>query len=158
MKPATLRPRKRQLGLSIIELMVVVTLTLVVTMMAVQIGVQWVHGSRVSRTQSALQHAFSATKSAALQNNLAVTGQEASASLCLSDERMAAVVGGDCARTPFWSAPLERQVAIRLGQTGTVSCISLNNAGVPVEADGCEPDLNYSVSAGNVRVDNKLLY
>lgn len=150
----------RQRGLTLIELMVGILLVSILSLMSAQLGGQWVNGARVSRTQATLQQAYSAAKSAALQNNRAVTGQDVAASLCIQAQpnQITAVLGGDCTATPFWSAPLDSSVSIDLGNINTGTCIQLNNAAVPVPAAQCTLEPIYAISAGTVHVQDKQLH
>jgi prepilin-type N-terminal cleavage/methylation domain-containing protein len=155
----TMRPTHNLLsGFTLVEMMVVVTITSVLALMAVQLGSNWTDNSKVSRQQASLQHAYSFAKAVALQNHLAVTGSEIASTLCLGSDELKVVLGHDCTGSALWRGAREAAVQISLGETGVATCVSLNSAGLPVPVSGCTASLDYEITAGSIHVSNKKLY
>lgn len=147
---------QRQQGLTLIELMVVITLLGILAGMGAQLGGAWLNSAKVSKGQATLQHAFSAAKSAALQNPQARTAQEVAAALCLGSSAVFTVLGEDCTSPSIWSGRLDTGVSVQLGAGQT--CVGLSSTGVPVIGTNCGTSVDYTVMAGNVKVEDKRLY
>lgn len=152
--------RIQALGLTLIELMVVVAIMSTLAMVAARFGVQWSNSSKVTQAQAMLQQAYALAKATALQNYRGQVNGGAAAVLCFSNTQLNVYQGPTCSGKAVWTRPWDSGVAITFGTPATAaSCIGLTSAAVPVASAGaltCATNLNYSLTAGTVNVSKSL--
>ena len=152
--------RADQAGVTLIELMVVLLIMLTLAVIGARLGTFWNQSAQLTQSQAVLQHAFSFTKSAALQNALAQPASDAAATLCFSGTQLSVHRGEGCGGAVIWTGALATGASLSMGAPGAVPvCVALSSAGQPQPgSQACTTSLNYSLSLGAASVSDKTPY
>ncbi len=153
----------KQIGMTLIEMMIVVLLIGLLALAASPFSSAWVDSADVSKTVAALEQAVGGAKAAALRNATAVQGDAAASALCLADSKLqlvAAVAGSaiDCnavvADAVLWSTAIPQRVDIKWGELGISDwmCSCFTNKGLlsatAPNCNACATNLTFTVSSG----------
>lgn len=152
----------RQRGLTLIETAITLTISALLVALGASFASTWTHNAQVSQAQTAVQHAYSATKALALQNPNGQTMNSAAAILCFSSGAVAVYPGSACSGTAVWQAAIPSGVSILFGSptpNTAPSCIALDNAGSPTSsATACTTTLKYLISKQSAYAVPSTLY
>jgi len=148
----------RQAGFTLIELMVVVTLTAILLILSAAFGIHWTRNASVTRAQATLQQAYSVAKSLALANPGQQVSGAGAATVCFAPAGITVYSGSKCSGNLVWAGTLPTGVSLSVGGA-TTGCLALSDAALPVAgASGCTASRTYSISRGDVSVTGKALY
>lgn len=147
----------KQLGVTFVEMMVVLLIVGLIAAAASPSTSAWVDGARVDEGIAALDEAVGRAKAAAMRNTAKIIGEQAPASkLCFSESKVSLVIPtspGDsltCDLTPVWSTTLSSSVSVKIADLDWV-CSCFNNKGLivkPVVCNTCSDLLKFKFQSG----------
>jgi prepilin-type N-terminal cleavage/methylation domain-containing protein len=148
-EPIVDSPLGKQIGFSLIELMITLVIFAMLTLAAVSLGSSWVISSDLQKSESVLKMAHAKAKSLAIRNSggnaagLQITGQKVF--VCQGN-----ITGGCNASNAVWSASFAKNSTIAVNATEDLG-IQLNRNGLSTQP------LTYSISKGGDSVDGSLV-
>jgi Tfp pilus assembly protein FimT len=143
-------------GFTLVEILVVLTLTVVGFLVAAPFTAAWVDSSRVVEARAALQQAYTQARAVALRNGEGAIGDAPAAVMC-----MASGVPAGCGTAPLWrqAVPGGAATAMTLGGQA-VGCVAFANTGRMVafslSGANCATDPAFLVSRGGENVAGTL--
>ena len=157
------RRRLRQRGLTLLETAITLTISALLVALGASFATSWTHNAQISQAQTAVQHAYSATKALALQNPTRQQMNSAAAVLCFASSAVSVYAGSACSGTAVWQAALPAGVNVLFGAptpNATPSCIALDNVGAPTTsgATTCTTTLDYRISKQTAYAISSTLY
>lgn len=130
-----------QRGVTLIELMIVVVITLLLVLLGVPLASRWTHGSHVTESYGLLMQGYDQLRAVALRNPDGVAFGLTAAGMKLIDGRTLLVcrgnpAGPDCdddGSALAWSADLVRGNGVQITIGGDANAeIALDNTGMPI--------------------------
>lgn len=141
--------RYHQRGISLIELMVVMTILMIITLLAVPLGGGWVKSTHLNHAHDVLQEGYATARAQALRNTGNVSGMAAAATLKVNGIKLSVDYPDPSDSTKvvtLWLGEVNADTAVVLGGTGTGCAIpdtlALTTSGLPTDPE-C---LNYTLS------------
>ena len=153
----------KQLGVTLVELLVGLVILSAVMMTAVPLTSSWVNSAMVRDAQALLQQAYGRTKALGLANPAAIKTGEAAAYMCVANAHLYVqpINAGTCGTGYAWGAELKSGVSITVSGAGQFSCLGMDARGVPVALtlgeSTCTTSKALTVSKGNQN-DSTTLY
>lgn len=144
---------QRQLGVSLIELMVCIVIAMLLAAAATPFALSWSHQSSVRQTHAQLRQGLSQLKATALRNPLAARSPNASATLVTQSGQLCLHAGLpamlNCAGA-LWQSSVPASVKVA---NAASSCVALDNQGLPIEAavgdSACATGPTFDISRGD---------
>jgi Tfp pilus assembly protein FimT len=145
-------------GLTLIELLIVIFLLALTLTRAVPLTMDWMHGVRLTDTESQLMEAFGMAKAKALRNSNGIMEGNPVAAVCFANKYLKVVVGADnthpanCASSPIvWSSPVSANITLA-GGGDVFSCLCFDSASQLSRVQACATcngSMDLTVSSGN---------
>lgn len=142
-----IKPMSKQLGFTLIETMIIVTIVGILAGLGSAFTVNWVRQAELNTATASLESAINLARSAAIRNATGVVGDQTSGHLCLSNHTLIVHIGGDedetgtestCSTTSLYNFKISSNITIKAAsETDDFKCIAFNNSGQVVEAAGC---------------------
>ena len=146
----------KQKGFTLIEMMVVITITLIMTVGTGLMGNYWSNNSKASTAQSQLLESVSRAKALALRNSTGVLSGNAVISLNNAQGLLTLCAGNTTNCTaPLWQGTLPSNATITSGGTALV-CMMWDNQAMPVVMNKCSTSASYTITAGSVSITGSL--
>lgn len=150
-------------GFTLVEILVVLTLTVVGFLVAAPFTAAWVDSSRVVEARAALQQAYTQARAVALRNGEGAIGDAPAAVMCMASGTLFVHQGvpAGCGTAPLWrqAVPGGAATAMTLGGQA-VGCVAFANTGRMVafslSGANCATDPAFLVSRGGENVAGTL--
>lgn len=142
--------KTQQVGFTLIELMITITLLGVILMMGTSLTRAWIHQSQVNSALKTVQEATTQTKAFALRNTHNTGINEPSASLCLYNSTIKIIYGICPTIEPsdvIQTFELSKGISIKEG-TDTFICMEFNYVGVVLPSSTCTHSTNPTLTIG----------
>lgn len=135
----------KQLGFTLIETMIIVTVTGILAVLGSGFTVNWVRQAELNTATVSLESAINLARSAAIRNATGVLGDHTSGHLCFSNHTLIVHIGGNttgaestCSTTSSYNFKISSNITIKAAsETDNFKCIAFNNRGQVVTAAGC---------------------
>ena len=137
----------KQLGFTLIETMIIVTIVGILAGLGSAFTVNWVRQAELNTATASLESAINLARSAAIRNETGVVKDKTAGHLCFSNHTLTVHIGGDtsgaestCSTTSFslYNFEISSNVTIKAAsETDNFKCIAFNNSGQVVTAAGC---------------------
>jgi len=135
----------KQLGFTLIETMIIVTIIGILAVLGSGFTVNWVRQAELNTATASLESAINLARSAAIRNATGVVGDQTSGHLCFSNHTLIVRIGVDttgaestCSTTSLYHFKISSNIIIKAAsETDNFKCIAFNNSGQVVEAAGC---------------------
>ena len=151
---------KRQLGVTLIELMITTAIMAAMSLVSMAFGTGWVTENRLIEAENQLVVAFDKAKSTALRNRYGKVGGSAASTVCLSNQIISvheatSAAAASCATTAIWQADLHERISVSAGGT-SLSCLCVTSK-AELTATGCgscatTTSLNLTMGNDNVSI------
>ncbi|TBW58459.1 prepilin-type N-terminal cleavage/methylation domain-containing protein [Marinobacter halodurans] len=140
--------RRRERGLSLIELMVVMTILMILALLTVPLGGGWVRNTHLNHAHDVLMEGYATARVLALRNTANVSGKAVAATLRVNGTSLS--VGhpdpDDGTKVvTLWSGQVEADTTVTLGDAASCAVpntVDLTANGLPTDL-GC---LNYTLT------------
>ncbi|MDQ9092140.1 prepilin-type N-terminal cleavage/methylation domain-containing protein [Pseudoalteromonas haloplanktis] len=147
------------MGLSLIELMVVVSIIAVLALIAVPFTQAWVYDTQINDAKSQLNRAYTHTKALALRNPVDTRGDSNSAA-CVSLTNNTLEVrqpnGSACSGAVIWQDSWPEGVQLT-SNNAALTAIFINNRGqVLINSTPINTNLDYALSKGSANDTGQL--
>lgn len=143
-----IKPMNRQLGFTLIETMIIVTIIGILAVSGSAFTVNWVRQAELNTATASLENAINLARSAAIRNATGVVGDQTSGHLCLSKHVLIVHIGGDedetgtgtgtestCSSTSLYNFKISSNITIKTAsETDNFNCIAFNNSGQVVNS------------------------
>lgn len=128
----------RPLGVTLIELLIVIALMGVLSVAGMSFTGRWVDSNRILEGNNLLSQAYSRTKAAALRNEFGMVGDEPAAALCFGNSTLTIYTAKSdteaASCTPasskkLWSAPVSERLSVKINNSAgaNFSCVCLGS-------------------------------
>ncbi|RQO58646.1 hypothetical protein DBR47_13225 [Paucibacter sp. KBW04] len=151
------RARREQTGVTLIELMVCILITLLLAAAATPFALAWSHQSSVRQTQAQLQQGLSQLKAIALRNPMAARTPNASATLVTRAGQLCLHAGEPAALTcegALWQSLIPAAVTVAREPN---NCVALDSNGLPIDvqidAQTCRLQPTFLIRRGNEQIE-----
>lgn len=150
---------KRQLGFTLVELMIVIAVLAFLILATVPLTGAWVQSADVTEVHGDFTEAVGRAKAAAMRNSPAITGNNPVTAICISNTKVLSVLENNGANTPnctantgkkLWSTQLDTDVNFT-SAGAAVSCMCFDNKGLLTTqaCAGCLSVTNFTVASGS---------
>lgn len=139
----------RQLGFTLIETMIIVTIIGILAVSGSAFTVNWVRQAELNTATASLENAINLARSAAIRNATGVVGDQTSGHLCFSSHTLSVHIGSDtvgvgsdtvgakstCSSTSLYNFKISSNITIKAeSETDNFNCIAFNNSGQVVNS------------------------
>ena len=137
-----IKPMNRQLGFTLIETMIIVTIIGILAVSGSAFTVSWVRQAELNTATASLESAINLARSAAIRNATGVVGDQTSGHLCFSSHTLSVHIGSDtvgakstCSSTSLYNFKISSNITIKAeSETDNFNCIAFNNSGQVVNS------------------------
>ena len=150
-------------GFTLVEILVVLTLTVVGFLVAAPFTTAWVDSSRVVEARAALQQAYTQARAIALRNGAGAIGDAPAALMCMASGTLFVHQGipAGCGTAPAWRQAVPGGAGTSMTLAGqALGCVAFANTGRTVafsfDGENCATDTAFEVSRGGENVSGAL--
>lgn len=150
--------KKNQIGLSLIELMITISLLAILVVTGTAFTTLWSKQTQLDNAVMSFQSAIGLAKSTALRNEFAINSDLPSSRLCFDSSTAELTVRkaslnspASCESTIVFSALLKNSIEIKSGSdTALFECFALNSYGQIIPEGSCKTDLSIIINNGTL--------
>jgi prepilin-type N-terminal cleavage/methylation domain-containing protein len=148
-------------GFTLVEMMLVVTITSILAMMAGPLTGSWVTQNTLDQSANVLQEAYGRAKAAGLRNRFGIYGDNIVSMLCVQANVISVREATDkdtpasCSTTQVWKTTLQNNVSI-LSSGQAATCFGFNAQGfqfLPTNNVKCASNTKVRIVLGSELVD-----
>ena len=137
-----IKPMSKQLGFTLIETMIIVTIVGILAGLGSAFTVNWVRQAELNTATASLESAINLARSAAIRNETGVVKDKTAGHLCFSNHTLTVHIGGDtfgaestCSTTSSYNFKISSNITIKAAsETDNFNCIAFNNSGQVVNS------------------------
>ena len=155
------RSVQRQLGVTLIELLVTMAIMGAMSLASMAFSSSWVTENRLIEAENQLVVAFDKAKSTALRNRYGKISGAAASTVCVSDHTVSvheatSGAAASCATAAIWQADLHERISVTASGGASLSCLCVSSK-AELTATGCgtcatTTSLNLTMGNDNVSI------
>lgn len=156
----------REVGLTLIEMMIVILLIGILALLATPLTSGWINSARLGEAQGALEQAVGQAKAVALRNEAGMQTTSAASKICLIDGVLSvhsatppvgatAAVEAKCdsSKPAIWSIQMPPNITLKIGTTTAWTCSCFTNTALLTNANAnctsCGTSLIFNITSGS---------